>query len=474
MNEYKKFIDSRSYPISDYPQSDIDFLSRKLKMTTGSKPLIKITGNTFETNFVGEIITPNNKYFSVPKNFPESEIELFKKVLNKYATIKGKSIIENNTFIISPSGKMESEKYYYKELKSFFLDYITYEFIYPKKRIKKHSTAPISGGKIDIALTDRFREQRGPGITYNVKDFKNSDDWRLDDIYWSVISYLADKYNDRREIDEMFNFLDSEGFDIKKIDISDADKILKEIDECEVGIIHNPIKETLISYFKSKSVNSTKYTIKVFYTDNFAFVWEEMVRMALKENKYFRNELKDKFERKRSHDKWFSSNIEIDEFIKEINKHVNKIKEISRTKSGTGIILKYEIDAVSRPDLFSEWPEGSGKRFIGDAKYYNDPEGSEYEKEFITYNRLSNNEYPMLILVPGLRTISLDIRREESVVVDSLSNNQKTEFELIIFKLSIKDVIDDAVNDKSKVIDYLHMLLWTKEYTKRSPIGSNP
>lgn len=448
MLDYKEvFVDSRGEP---YQKSILEDSELKFFI---EKNLVKEQGQFFKTNFVGEIITPNNKYFSLPKRFeatPEN-ISLFKEVLDKYATINGKSLLENNTFIISPSGKMESERFYYKELKNFFLDYITYEFIYPKKRIKKHSTAPVSGGKIDIASTDRYRDQRGPGITYNVKDFKNSDNWRLDDIYWSTISYLASQYNDRREIDEMFNFLEVEGFNIKTIDISNPNSILKEIESCEVGIIHNPIKETLISYFKSKSVDSTKWTVKVFYTDNFAFVWEEMIRSALKENKDFRNELKNRFERKQTNNKWFSSNSEVDNFIKDKNKYKNTIKEISRNISGTGVMFKFEIDAVSIPDLFSEFKD---KRFIGDAKYYNDPEGSTYEKELVTYNRLSDNKYPMLILGPGLRTNSLNIIREE-------------ELELIIFTLSIKDVINDAINNKSKVIDYLHTLLWSKGYTER-------
>lgn len=449
MHEYNYiFIDSRSEP---YQKSILEDSELKFFI---EKKLIKEQGQFFKTNFVGEIITPNNKYFSLPKRFGLSSenISLFKEVLDKYASINGKSILENNTFIISPSGKMESEKFYYKELKSYFLDYITYEFIYPKKRLKRHSTSPISGGKIDIASTDRLRDQKGPGITYNVKDIKNSDEWRLDDIYWSTISYLGDKYNDRREIDDMFRFLKDEGFNINLIDISKSNEILQEIDSCEVGIIHNPIKETLISYFASKSVDSTKYKIKVFYTDNFAFVWEEMVRNALKENKEFRNELKRVFERKQSIDKWFPSQNEIDSFIKGKNNHKETIKEINRKESGTGIMLTFEIDAVSIPDLFSDF---KSKRFIGDAKYYNEPEGSLYEKEFINYNRLSDNKYPMLILGPGLKTKSLNIIREE-------------ELELIIFSLSIKDVIDDAINNKSKVVDYLHMLLWSKGYTKRT------
>jgi hypothetical protein len=454
MNEYKEiFVDSRGerYNKSILEESELNFFIEK--------GLIKEYGQSFKTNFVGEIITPNNKYFSLPKRFEATEenILLFKEVLNKYAIINGKSLLENNTFIINPSGKVESEKFYYKELKGFFLDYITYEFIYPKKRIKKHSTAPISGGKIDIASTDRFRDQKGPGVTYNVKDFKNSDDWRLDDIYWSTISYLADKYNDRREIDEMFNFLEVEGFDIKGIDISDSDKILKEIESCEVGIIHNPIKETLISYFKSKSVDTTKFKIKVFYTDNFAKVWEEMVRSALKENKEFREDYVKPgkpFYSKITKGRWFPNKEMGHEYISDKN-----WKEIEAKPRGSGVYINWEQNIYSDPDVFSEY---LNKRIIGDAKYYNKPEESEFEKEWITYNILSNNKYPMIILYPGDRTFPVDDRRK------TLTEYEK-EFELILFQLSIKEVIEDAVKGSNITIDKIHMFLWSKGWTNREP-----
>jgi hypothetical protein len=447
MLDYKEiFIDSRGepYQTSLLNKSELDFLS--------SKNLINIKNNFFKTNFVGEIITPENKYFSLPKNFEPTEenINLFKEVLNNYATINGKSILENNTWIISSDGKVESEKFYYNELKSYFLDYITYEFIYPKKRIKKHSGAPIPGGKIDVLQTIRNRKQKGPGITYNIKDFKNDNTWILDDIYWSTISYLADKYNDRSEIDDMYDFLTDEGFELRTIDISDNKKILKEIDKCDVGIIHNPIKETLISYFKSKSVD-TAYKIKVFYTDNFAFVWEEMVRMSLKENKEFRNELKSKFERKESRRKWFPNLEEINKFIDDLNKHKKVANIRNKENLGTGIRLTYEIDTVSIPDLFSEYND---RRIIGDAKYYNDPEGSGYEKEFRTYNELSGNEYPMIILGPGRITRPLHVREEGDL-------------ELVIFQLSIKEVIDSAVSKNNNLINKIHMFLWSKGYTNR-------
>ena len=447
MLDYKEiFIDSRGepYPITSLNPEELKFLS--------NKDLIKVSGNTFKTNFVGEIITPENKYFSLPKNFEPTEenINLFKDVLNKYSIINGKSLLENNTFIISPSGKIESEKFYYNELKSYFLDYITYEFIYPQKRLIKHSGAPIPGGKIDVLQTIRNRKQKGPGITYKVKDFKNDDSWNLDDIYWSTINYLADKYNDRSEIDEMYEFLTSEGFELRKIDISDDKKILNDIDECNVGIIHNPIKETLISYFKSKSVD-TAYKIKVFYTDNFAFVWEEMVRMSLKENKEFRNELKSKFERKESRRKWFPNLEEANKFIEDLNKHKKIANVKNKENLGTGIRLTYEIDTVSIPDLFSEY---NNRRIIGDAKYYSDPEGSGYEKEFRTYNELSENRYPMIILGPGRITRPLHVREEGDL-------------ELVIFQLSIKEVIEDAIKNSDILINRIHTFLWSKGYTKR-------
>lgn len=458
MDEYKEiFVDSGDEPYqkSILEDSELSFFIEK--------NLVIEQGRFFKTNFVGEIITPNNRYFSLPKRYEATteNISLFKDVLNKYAKINGKSLLENNTFIIKPNGKMESERFYYKELKGFFLDYITYEFIYPKGIIKKHSTAPISGGKIDIASTDRYRDQKGPGITYNVKDFKNSDDWKIDDIYWSTISYLADKYNDRKEIDEMYRFLNSEGFDIKKIDISDSDKILKEIESCEVGIIHNPIKEILISYFKSKSVDSTKWKIKVFYTDNFAFVWEEMVRMALKENNKFRDEYVKPgkpFYSKIRTGKWFPNKEIAYEYVFD-----KKGKEVYIQKRGTGFYISWEQDRYSNPDVFSEH---LGKRIIGDAKYYNDPEGSDYDKEFKTYNILSDNKFPMIILGPGNKTAPLGDRRE---IIDGY----KDEFELIIFKLSIKEVIEDAVKNTNVTINKIHMFLWSKGWTKRIPSDDN-
>jgi len=441
--DYKEeniFIESNRYIRLPFNEQEFKFLE--------SKNLFTRIGSQYKINFVGEIITPENKFFSLPKNFDinEENIYLIKNVLKDYKIISGKSLINNNTFIISKTGEVKSEKFYYKELKSYFLDFITYEFIYPKKPVKTHSSNPISGGKVDVFSTLRNRKRFGPGITYKIKDVINTEEWNLDDIYWSVIDRLSTKYNDRIEIDEMKDFLESEGYEIKSIDISDSKKILDDIDKCEVGIIHNPIKNTLISYFKSTSV-SESYKINVFYTENFAFVWEEICRHALKENKEFRKELESKFFRKEKRRKWFEDESNLNSFV-----NSNRIKVVGKEDLTTGVRLEYEVDVKSIPDIFSDY---NGKRFIGDAKYYQDPENAEYEKEFRTYNGLTDNKYPMVVFTPSKRTRVLHVREEG-------------ELELVIFNLSVEQSISDAINKTNNTIERIHTFLYSKGYTNRN------
>jgi hypothetical protein len=440
--DYKEeniFVESNRYSELPFNEQEFKFLE--------SKNLFLRIGSQYKINFVGEIITPENKFFSLPKNFDKNveNVSLIKSVLKDYKVISGKSLITNNTFIISKSGEVKSEKFYYQELKSYFLDFITYEFIYPKKAVKLHSSNPISGGKIDIFSTMRNRKKLGPGITYKVKDVKNTEGWNLDDIYWSVIDYLASKYNDRKEVDQMKDFLESEGYKIKTIDISDSKKMIADINKCDVGIIHNPIKNTLLSYFQSTGV-SESYKINVFYTDNFAFVWEEMCRHALKENVKFRKELESKFFRKERRRKWFEDKVSLISFV-----NANRIKVLNEEELKTGVRLEYEIDVKSIPDIFSQFNE---KRFIGDAKYYQDPENAEYEKEFRTYNNLINNEYPMVVFTPSKITKVLHVREE-------------VDLELVIFNLSVEQVISDAVNKTDETIKKVHVFLLNKGYTKR-------
>jgi hypothetical protein len=441
--DYKEeniFIESNRY--SELPFNDQEFKFLE------SKNLFLRIGSQYKINFVGEIITPENKFFSLPKNFDinEENVSLIKNVLKDYKTVSGKSLITNNTFIISKSGEVKSEKFYYQELKSYFLDFITYEFIYPKKAVKTHSSNPIAGGKIDIFSTLRNRKRVGPGITYKIKDVENTEGWNLDDIYWSVIDYLASKYNDRNEVDEMKSFLESEGYKFKTIDISDSKKMIVDINKCDVGIIHNPIKNTLLAYFETTTV-SESYKINAFYTDNFAFVWEEICRHALKENTKFRKELETKFFRKERRRKWFASESELNSFV-----NGNRIKVVNKEELTTGLRLEYEIDVKSIPDIFSEY---NSKRFIGDAKYYQDPENAEFEKEFRTYNTLTDNKYPMVVFTPSKRTRVLHVRQEGDL-------------ELVIFSISVEDAISDAVKKEDNVISKVHQFLYDKGYTRRS------
>jgi len=440
--DYKEeniFVESNRYSELPFNEQEFKFLE--------SKNLFLRIGSQYKINFVGEIITPENKFFSLPKNFEKNEenVSLIKSVLKDYKVISGKSLITNNTFIVSKTGEVKSEKFYYQELKSYFLDFITYEFIYPKKAVKTHSSNPVSGGKIDIFSTLRNRKKMGPGITYKVKDVKNTEGWNLDDIYWSVIDYLASKYNDRNEVDEMKDFLESEGYKFKTIDISDSKKMMDDINKCDVGIIHNPIKNTLLAYFHSTGV-SESYKINAFYTDNFAFVWEEICRQSLKENNKFRKELETKFFRKETRRKWFANETELNSFI-----NANRIKVVNKEELTTGFRLEYEIDVKSIPDIFSDY---NSRRFIGDAKYYQDPENADFEKEFRTYNTLTNNEYPMVVFTPSKRTRVLHVRQEGDL-------------ELVIFSLSVEEAISDAVKKENNLIDKVHMFLYEKGYTRR-------
>ena len=442
------FVEAKreGYPLSIFDESEIEFIK--------SKNLIDIRGTQFLPLFVGEFITPENSYFSLPKNFEPTQdnIELFKKVLSRYKDLKGedgKTLLSNYTFTSSDKGTIKSEKFYYNELKEFFLDYITYEYIYPKKMVKKHSTGPISGGKLDVLSTMRNRPQKGPGITYKVKDVKNTEDWNIDDIYYTTIISLLNKYgteDDKIQIDEMTQFLREEGYILNIVDVSNVDKVINDIHKCDVGIIHQPIKNTLLDYYESTKIGE-KYSINAFYTIAFQYVWEELSRECLKHDKQFEKSMNSIFNRPEMRRKWFPNEDEVEKFKSE-----NRIKETSREKVGNGIRLEYEVRSISKPDIFSNY---KNKKIIGDAKYYKDPENSEYEKEFRTYNTLMDNKYPMVVFVPSKITRVLHVRQEG-------------ELELVIFSISVEKAISDAINDTNQTINKVHTLLYDKGYTKRT------
>ena len=60
----------------------------------------------------------------------------------------------------------------------------------------------------------------------------------------------------------------------------------------------------------------------------------------------------------------------------------------------------------------------------------------------------------MVVFVPSYRTKVLHVRREGPL-------------ELVIFNISVKEAISDAVNNTNEVIEKVHMFLYSKGYTRR-------
>jgi hypothetical protein len=443
---YKVLVDSKLESVDSFNSTDLVLLL--------NNELVKKDGDNIKVEFVGEIITPNANYISLPKRFSvnESNINLTISLLKKYKDLKKDDKILLTNKIFSPIEKgIESPLFYFKKLKEYFLDYITYEFIYPKDRVEIHSSTPIQGGLMSVIKTQKNSRMKGPGITYLVKDIKNSRKWNLDDIYFTTLINLMNEYGsvkDTEKILSMEKYLKSEGYDFNIIDINE-DLILEDIKKCDVDIIHNSIKNTLIKYYKSKSVGGIS-TINVFHTKNFNLVWEYLIKIVLQHSKDFKKELKDKFTKVDVEEKWIPSS-KLNEIEIEIQK--NPEKYVGIRKVGNDNYLDYYVKDFG-PDIFSEYPKG-GKRFIGDAKYYSNIDNADGIKEYDTYNSLMNNEYPMVIFVPSNRTR-----------VDTSTRRRQGDSEIIVFEISVEDVIKDVVDgSNNSVIRRVQMLI--SKRTKR-------
>lgn len=411
---YKVFADYEEVPESDFYESDIDFLRKNVSASSEKRqnPLVELSGGKVKIMFVGELITPNAHYVSVPKNFPitEENVGLTIRMINKYKDLKkdGTSLMSNFSFSYSKEG-IKSDMFFYKKLKEFFLDYITYEFIYPKKRKQVHSPRPISNSKIDIVKTEMDFGRKGPGITYLVKDTKNSEKWNLDDIYLTTLLSLMDEFgsdSDRKKIENMLIFIKEQGYEVKNIEIEED--VIDQIKSCDIGIKHYPIANALISYYEGKKL-SDRYTVKAFYTKNFEYVWEYFSRIVFRYSDSFKREV-------------------LSEGIEKLT-----IKDFS------GEVVEHDD---IRPDVFSDF---DGHRFVGDCKYYRNLEGDFY-KEMYEYNIALGDKYPMAIFVPSSVT-KMAYRRRRSI------------HELYIIKISIEEVIEDAMNGTDFVIRSVHEIL---------------
>jgi len=413
--EYKVIVDNSEESNLIFSDDIKFFLEEKLIEQKGENSIVK---------FVGEVITPHCKYISLPKlfNITENNVRLIKKVINKYKTLKyeNKILITNVSYAADKEAEIKSDAFYFNKLKEYFLDYITYEFIYPKKKLIKHSKTPLKG-KIDVLKTEREFERKGGGVTYKIKDIKNSLNWGLDDIYYTTILKLSNSYGSDKDIEQinnMIDFIKSEGYDIKideRIlqDDPPTENIIKDIKRCEVDGIHNPIKNTLIRYFESEKIKE-KNTIFAFYTKQFEYVWEFFSRKVLYNDEKFKKEFFEKF------------------------------TDVPRSFKKGGFIIERE----ERPDIFSNY---RNMKFIGDSKYYKNLD-SDFRKEQYEYNTLCDNQYPMCVFVPNSETEYEDIRINK-------------EFELVIISLSLEEVILDVINETDIVINKVQEII--KEQSER-------
>jgi hypothetical protein len=388
----KILIDSTEVLATDFV--DIEFLLKK-------ELLVKQFNDNLKVNFVGEVITPNSKIISLPKNFQPTEknVKLIVDILKKFRSLAkdGKTLIENRSFVAD--GETNSDVFYFKTFKKYFTDHITYDFISPKKKIKKHTTTPIAAN-FDVVETEMNVQRFGTGLTYNFKN-KSNNGWiskvSLSDIYFSTVKNLFDEFGteeDKFEFESVKNYYTLKGHKFDYI-VIDEEIVIDEILKNDVSPVHLCIKSNLINYYKSKSV-SEKYKIRVFYSKNFEYVWEFFCRKSLKHNESFKKKIN-----------WIESNFK-----------------------------------TSNPDVFSD---SDGKIFIADCKYYNDI-NSGYTKELYEYNECQNDMFPIMILVPSMVTEFFGVKRHK----------QK---ELLVIKLSIEDVMNDVAYDSNDVLNNLYQMI---------------
>ena len=73
------FTESEAYSKSELTTDELNFFREQ--------GFIEVKGNVFYSKFVGEIRTPENKFYSVPKNFPPENTELFDKIFGRFCLL---------------------------------------------------------------------------------------------------------------------------------------------------------------------------------------------------------------------------------------------------------------------------------------------------------------------------------------------------------------------------------------------------
>jgi hypothetical protein len=405
---YTILEDNSRYNFEDFSDTDIEIMLKY--------DLIKERNRKqFSTNFVGEFLTPDKNYISLPKNIEVSKDNVIftKQLLKDYKNVKRdkKSIITSKTYSTKSNGEVKSEIYYYNILKECFIDYLTYEFIYPEERIITHRMEmDLDPADMDIFLTNYNKKLYGGGATYKSKNKSESE---IGNIYYSTLLYLANKYansEDKKIIQDMYEYTLEQGHKIKEKDeIVNGDpnieEILKEIKNSNHEQIHNYIVNTLEDYYKSEKL-SEKYEIYAFCAKNFEYVWEHICQIAFKHDFYFKRDT---------------------EFIKQ--KQISVQDEVQK-----------ETNSLS--DIFSDYKD---LKFVGDAKYYSSVDEI-FRKELYDYNIGLDNKYPIVLFV------SLDKTKLTKI-------QQQGNYKIYIFYIDLYETILDAKNKTYNTLENVQKIL---------------
>ena len=357
-------IDSKNYSKEHFGNS-LDFLLAHGLIE------VKEFAVAYKVKFVGEVHTPFNYFIAFPKNFTnesEDNVALVKSLLKELYKLKrnGKVLIKNKTFTIG--NEITAEYYYWRKLFTFFTDYITYEFYYPKKRQIKHSVSR-EKGRLHPMLTDLNREKYGTGITYEVKNIKED---TFKNIYYTTLKNLERKFASEAEQDHILEtelFLKAKGHVFKEIEIN-ADFFLNHIKTLEVSPLHETIVKTIKNYYIESKIKE-KHFIHVFYSKEFEYVFEYLLQTVLKHSNSNMNS------------SW-------------INPNYKKLQ----------------------PDIVTE-------TFIGDAKYYKITEANKYgfEKELYAYNIANLNKQSNIVFIPSEKTDQLKTLQHDIYCLEVVSLN---------------------------------------------------
>ena len=426
----QEYLSKEDIDTSGIPEDDLKLLTDKVLINGKKVSLIESSGDSFKVKFVGEYITPNNNFLALPKKFSKrsSNCKLVIDMLKESTKLGVSSLLTNYTFTPDDEG-VNSPSYYFLELKSFFMDFFTYGFIYPKEKIKKH-TSSYTKGDPDPAETQLNKKRLGPGITYLVKDINPDEKWMLSDIYYTTLLNLCDEFGgtkDKEEIEGMSEFLKQKGYRLKRLSKLPED-IIDKIEEYQVESRHEPIKQVLISYYESRLISpNKKYTIRAFYTNNFWKVWEVFVQKA------FNHDFK---------------------FKEEISKTM--LPQIIKKEVDGEIVTK---ESKNYPDLFSSTKVENGYfKFIGDAKYYNNSL-RDYGKELNDYQDSIVEKYPFIVFLPSETTN----RFAKSFL------SARGDKELLVVRIAYSSILNDVVNNQQNCISDVISLI-TKFTTDKERI----